>query len=279
VATTSNQSTQSWYEKKDGFLIRYERGADGTVRVVRTPISEITDGTAEKKTARKSWKHKSKNIVRWGDFKFSVTPKDIVGVRDISLSGSCETEEKESGGEKYVKLKNRKPIEFTVKVLLNAYLTEDVKGKTVDLITTSTKGQSNYLYLGNEKLLTPRFMLTAAKAGKVTIAAGNTWVSSEIELTFRQSTKYDGTKSKSKSKKSGGSKKKSTKTRGTKSTTYPADSERKKQMKEAKERAVKEAQESQQEAKRQSHHDAIRAKTKKVTQPTDSGRRMSGATM
>lgn len=190
MAGAAKTTSQISYQRTAQGIVRYERDENGKL-TGRYPIAEKQP---EKKPARASIKHKSANIVKWGDFKFSVTPNDIVGVKDISLSGSCDTEEKESGKEKYAKYKSAKPMEFSVKVILNAYLTSDVKGRTLELVKASMNGKSKYLYMGNEKLFTSRFMLTAAKVGKVTLAAGNTWVSAEIDLTFKQSTKYDGTK-------------------------------------------------------------------------------------
>lgn len=137
--------------------------------------------------------HPSKHLLRWCNLDFCVTPKDIVGVGDISITGSCDTEDKEGQGERYVSRKAAKPIEFTMKVTLNAYLTNDVKQKALDIVRMATLGHKDYIYMGKGKLLPCRFMLASAKTQNVKIAAGVTWVSCTVDLVFRQCSKYDGT--------------------------------------------------------------------------------------
>ena len=137
--------------------------------------------------------HPSKHLLRWCNLDFCVTPKDIVGVGDISITGSCDTEDKEGQGERYASRKAAKPIEFTMKVTLNAYLTNDVKQKALDIVRMATLGNKDYIYMGKGKLLPCRFMLASAKTQNVKIAAGVTWVSCTVDLVFRQCSKYDGT--------------------------------------------------------------------------------------
>lgn len=138
-------------------------------------------------------KHLSKHLFRWNELEFYVKPNDIIGVGDISIAGSCETEDKEGQGERYASRKAAKPIEFTMKVTLNTYLTNDVKQKALDMVRIATLGRKDYIYMGRGKLLPCRFMLASAKTQNVKIAAGVTWVSCTVDLVFRQCSKYDGT--------------------------------------------------------------------------------------
>lgn len=156
-------------------------------------------------------------IVKWKDQVFSVKPRDVVGVKDITASGTCETKEAKSGKQRYVKHKARKPIEFTMTAQLNSYLTKDVQQRALELVKISTRGKRGYIYMGAGKLYPCQFMLTSAKVSKVSIAAGVQWVSCEVALSFKQASKYDGSvsagkkssKKKSKSRgRSGGSSKK-----------------------------------------------------------------------
>lgn len=149
--------------------------------------------------------HPSKHLLRWCNLDFCVTPKDIVGVGDISITGSCDTEDKEGQGERYASRKAAKPIEFTMKVTLNAYLTNDVKQKALDIVRMATLGHKDYIYMGKGKLLPCRFMLASAKTQNVKIAAGVTWVSCTVDLAFRQCSKYDGTEAPEPATGSGGS--------------------------------------------------------------------------
>lgn len=137
-------------------------------------------------------RHPTKHLVRWDSLDFHVKPNDIIGVKGISITGSCETEEKESGGEKYTSRKAAKGIEFSMTAMLNAYLTNGVKSKALEMVRIATEGRSGYLYMGTRKLLPSRFMLTSAKVQNITIAAGGEWVSCEVALTFKQASKIDG---------------------------------------------------------------------------------------
>lgn len=160
----------------------------------------------------KTAKHPSRHLVVWGPLDFHVQPRDIIGVKGLSFTGSCETEEKESGGEKYASFKAGKPIEFSMTAKLNAYLTDNVQQKALEMVKLATRGEKNYLYMGKRKLFPSRFMLVSAKPQNVTVAAGGVWVSCEVALSFKQASKYDG--SEAPAKPSGGGPKKAT-ARGT----------------------------------------------------------------
>lgn len=152
-----------------------------------------------------SRKHLSKHLFRWNELEFYVKPTDIIGVGDISIAGSCETEDKEGGGEKYASHKAAKPIEFTMKVTLNTYLTNNVQQKALEMVRISTLGRKDYIYMGKDKLFPCRFMLASAKAQNVKIAAGVKWVSCDVDLVFRQCSKYDGTEAPAPAASGGGS--------------------------------------------------------------------------
>lgn len=146
------------------------------------------------------------HLVVWGSLDFHVKPSDIIGVKGISITGACETEDKESGGEKYASFKASKGIEFSMTAVLNAYLTDNVQQKALEMVKLATRGEKNYLYMGKRKLFPSRFMLVSAKPEEITIAAGVKWVSCEVALSFKQASKYDGSEAPatSASRKSGG---------------------------------------------------------------------------
>jgi hypothetical protein len=160
----------------------------------------------------KTAKHPSKHLVVWGSLDFHVQPRDIIGVKDLSFTGSCETEEKESGGEKYASYKTGKPIEFSMTAKLNAYLTDNVQQKALEMVKLATRGEKHYLYMSRRKLFPSQFTLVSAKIGNIVIAAGGKWVSCEVDLSFKQASKYDGSEAPatSSSKSSGGGAKKGT---------------------------------------------------------------------
>lgn len=155
-------------------------------------------------------KHPSRHLVVWGPLDFHVQPRDIIGVKGLSFTGSCEIEEKERGGEKYASFKAGKPIEFSMTAKLNAYLTDNVQQKALEMVKLATRGEKNYLYMSKRKLFPSRFMLVSAKPQNVTVAAGGVWVSCEVALSFKQAGKYDGSEAPATSSSKGGGAKKAT---------------------------------------------------------------------
>lgn len=172
----------------------------------------------------KTGKHPSNHLVQWGDLDFHVKPRDIIGVKGLSITGACETEEKEAGGEKYATFKASKGIEFSMTAVLNAYLTDDVQKKALRMVKLATKGEKNYLYMGKGKLFPSKFMLVSAKPDDITIAAGGKWVSCEVALSFKQASKYDGSEAPASSGGKGGKggrKKATARNTGTPAATGP----------------------------------------------------------
>ena len=164
----------------------------------------------------KTAKHPSKHLVMWGSLDFHVKPRDIIGVKGLSFTGSCETEEKESGGEKYANFKAAKAIEFSMTAKLNTYLTDGVQKQALEMVKLATKGEKHYLYMSKQKLFPSKFTLVNAKIQNIVIAAGGKWVSCEVDLSFKQASKYDGSEAPATpSKSSGGPKKATARSAGT----------------------------------------------------------------
>ena len=138
-------------------------------------------------------------LVEWYTHAFQVSPDSIRVFNDLSVSGTCETEEKESGKEKYVSLKNRKPAEITLTAILDARLGCDVRNEVMTYINEAQKGTSDYIYANGGKLIGCKMMLTSAKASKIEIAPMGKWAYAQVALTFKQATKEDGSTSSSSS--------------------------------------------------------------------------------
>jgi len=132
-------------------------------------------------------------LIEWYTHKFEVASDSIRVFDDLSVSGTCETEDKESSKEKYVSLKNRKPAEITLTAILNAYLGCDVQNEVMAFVDEAQKGTSSFIYANGGKLMGCKMMLTSAKATKIDIAPGGKWTHAQVALTFKQSTKADGT--------------------------------------------------------------------------------------
>lgn len=123
---------------------------------------------------------------RWGLYTFEVTPGVIRSFSDLSIKGSSETEEKESGGEKYVARKSGKPSEVSLTVQLNAMLGCDVRAEAMCLVEEATIGRTAYFYVGSSKLFVTQMMLTEASVSKVVMIPDGTWLSADVKLTLRQ---------------------------------------------------------------------------------------------
>ena len=136
-------------------------------------------------------------LVEWYTHAFRVSPDSIRVFNDLSVSGTCETEEKESGKEKYVSLKNRKPAEITLTAILDARLGCDVRNEVMTYINEAQKGTSDYIYANGGKLIGCKMMLTSAKASKIEIAPMGKWAYAQVALTFKQATREDGSTSSS----------------------------------------------------------------------------------
>lgn len=125
-------------------------------------------------------------IGRWGGYTFEVSPSVVRSFSDLSIKGSSETEEKESGGEKYVARKSGKPSEVSMTVQLHAMLGCNVRAEAMGFVEDATNGKRDYFYVGSGKLFVPSMMLTEASVSKVVMSPDGTWLSADVKLTLRQ---------------------------------------------------------------------------------------------
>lgn len=132
-------------------------------------------------------------IVAWKDIKFSLGTSSINAVEDIEISGSCETEESETDGEKYVKRKNAKPYEIKMKAILDASLGVDVKSMAKKMTEAARKASKGYFYTGTSKLFPCKFMMVDASIGEIAMNPKGKWLHCEVDMKLKQCTKYDGT--------------------------------------------------------------------------------------
>lgn len=136
------------------------------------------------------------NYAAWGGHKFKVTPKMIKSFRDMSIKGSCETEDKTAGSQKYVSRKNGKPTEITFVIDLNALTgAKNVYKEAMSYITEADDGKTDYLYLGSSKVLSTKMMLTQAEITEIATVPGkaNKWISCSVKLTLKKGSSKDGT--------------------------------------------------------------------------------------
>jgi len=181
----------------------------------------------------------------WGKYQFYMKRSQIIGVKDIGITVSVETETKNAGNENYVAVKNLNTAEITMTGIFSAALgVKDVRKEVFKLMNICRQGRKGHLYCGTEKLYAPMMMATNAKTVNLTIGANGKWDYCEVMVTFAQCEKYGGGTDGEKKSGSGGGKKRSG---GGGGSRYPADDERKKQMREAKQRAQEEAEARQQQ--------------------------------
>lgn len=142
-------------------------------------------------------------IIAWNDISFALGGTSMNGVGDIEITGSCETEDTESSGEKYVKRKNGKPYEIGMKAILDAQLGVDVQSMATKMTEAARCSTSGYFYTGSAKLFPCSFMMVEATICEIEINPQGIWTHCEVKLKLKQSTLFAGTSGTSSS--SGGS--------------------------------------------------------------------------
>lgn len=163
-------------------------------------------------------------VGKWNSHTFVVSPNVIRSFTGLTIKGSSETEDKETGGQKYVSRKSGKPAEISLTVLLSALTGNDVRNEALAFVDEARRGSQGYFYVGGKKLVTCQLMLTDASISETQIASNGVWVGCKVQLTFKQSGKYDGESGGSSSGggssggSSGGSKKSSVKKKTTASS-------------------------------------------------------------
>lgn len=145
-------------------------------------------------------------IGRWGGQKFEVKSGYVQGFTGLSIKGSSETEDKESGSEKYVSRKNGKPTEIGLTVHLNALTgCKNVRDTAMWFVDKARAGKKDYFYIKDGKLVPCQVMLTEASVKEIEMTNKGDWIMCDVQLTLKQCTKWDGTTGGSGSSGSGGS--------------------------------------------------------------------------
>lgn len=134
-------------------------------------------------------------IGAWNGHQFIVSPTLIRGFTGLSIKGWSETEDMESGGQKYVSRKSSKPYEISLTVELNAFTGCAVQTEALKFVEEANNGAKNYFYLGGKKLIACQLMLTEASVTEMEISPSGKWTRCKVKLTMKQCAKYDGTES------------------------------------------------------------------------------------
>lgn len=135
------------------------------------------------------------DIVTWsgnGGISFFVKPTKVQGVSEISIEASANTEDKEEDDEKLAKKKTNGSIQITMRAILNAYLGADVQGIANKAIEAARRGDSGYLYSYGKKLFTCAFIMADAKASNILMSGTGAWISCDLSMTLKQTSKAGG---------------------------------------------------------------------------------------
>lgn len=131
-------------------------------------------------------------IGRWNGHKFEVSSSLIRSFTGLQIKGSSETEDKESGNQKYVSRKNGKPVEVSFTIHLNARFGCDVRSEAMSLVSEAIAGKKDYFYVGNKKLVTCQLMLVDATVREIGLVNSGTWTQADVQVTMKQCSKNDG---------------------------------------------------------------------------------------
>lgn len=222
-------------------------------------VSVKANSTSKKTNSKKTTKKKKKttggsssgkstsSIVKWNEVMFYANSSEVRGFDELSISGSVETEDKESGGTKFVKKKNSRGFEINLTAFFDKRLgIDDVKSEAMQLIQYAAKGETGYFYAKNKKLVKSSMMLTNAKAQKIIMTPKGKWISCEVAMTLKTCSKLDG---------KGGD----TSSSGPKTTT-----QKKKKKQTETDKKITESKQQQEEAKKKSPQVGITEREKQV---------------
>ena len=174
------------------------KAVTSTTKKPTTPAKKPAQTTPPKQPAQPApppYQPPDTDIVTWsgnGGISFFVKPNKIQGVSELNIEASANIEEKEENSEKFAKKKTNGSIQITIRAYLNAFLGADVQETANKAIEAARKGESGYFYSYGKKLFSNQFMMTEAKATNILMSGTGAWVSCELNLTLKQSSKADG---------------------------------------------------------------------------------------
>lgn len=175
---TSVKKTSNSNNNKSG-------GTKPSASMPQTPAAPSADDVAAS----------SGDLIRWsgaGGLSFFVKPDKIHAMKEITITASPETEDKENGDEKVTSLKKKGKIKVTMTGILMAALGADVENMAMHAIDAARKGETGYLYLAGKKMFTPSFMMTKADAKNIRFGVDGKWIQCELSMELSQCSKYDG---------------------------------------------------------------------------------------
>ena len=198
TATPAKQSTKVTTAAKIGGLAgaiaaAVKKNNSGSSTGSKKTTSTSTSTTTTEGGSAESSVDKSV-LLQWKDVKFFANASKVVGMRDLAINATCETEDKEDNGNKYVKLKNKKGFEISFTAYFDKRLgIADVRGDALALAGYAAAGESGYIYCRGDKLVPTNMMATSGKIKNVQMTPGGSWISCEVEMTFKSCSKLGDT--------------------------------------------------------------------------------------
>ena len=134
-------------------------------------------------------------IGRWNGHIFELDSSRVYSFSDLSITASCETEDKESGKQKYASREAANATDISLKIMLSEALGVDVRSEVMSFMEDARSGSKDYFYIGSAKLVPYSLMLTEASASDIDIAAGGSWAYASLQLKMKQAEKDGSTAS------------------------------------------------------------------------------------
>ena len=172
------------------------KGKGGKLASKAKSKAKKSGGKKGKKSGLDSYQIKARNdtLLKWNDIKFFVNANTVLGFKDLTISTSCETEDKENGGEKYVSMKNKKGFEINLTAYFDKRLgIKDVQSDALALAGFACVGKTGYIYdASGSKLVPTNMMATAGKINNVRLSPEGKWICCDVQMTFKSCSKLDG---------------------------------------------------------------------------------------
>ena len=127
-------------------------------------------------------------VARWGNHKFIISNTEIRSFKDFQITGSADIDKSDENDQGYYSYQGAQPVEISMTAVLNAFVgNSDVRSQAETFVDEARRGKSDYLYIGGKKVFTFTLILSNAKVSKVEFAPDMTWISANVDLTFKQS--------------------------------------------------------------------------------------------
>ena len=153
-----------------------------------------TGGTVQGTSNGKKGGEASVQTGRWNGHRFVVYKSRIFSFKDLTIKGSSELESGSDNKKDYAKRKKGNPAEVTITISLNTHAGCEVRNESLGFVKDASAGTSDYFYVGLHKVLPCKLMLVDASVKDVKISRNGAWISANVQLSMKQSSKFENWK-------------------------------------------------------------------------------------